>query len=246
MKVSRNEMSAALSRAYEGAGYAIGDYEDAAELTTWSEMCGLGGFAETGFPPVGPIEMTAARLVFEGQNIAVIDAEGAHVCQHGSLALHLAGSLADKYGMATVHLMNCSSPKLILGGLSRIARKGFYLSAYWQQGGVEHGASFEGGSAFPDYWTVPCSETRVSSELSSITILCGASAALLTNAFKQLTVKPEDGQLAMSTALLASRYDAALNDGIEVDAAQWAALNQAIWPILVAASQQSSQGAGPG
>jgi hypothetical protein len=246
MKVSRNEMTAALMRAYEGAGYAIGDYQDAAELTTWSEMCGLGGFTETTFPPSAPAATGATRLLFEDQGIAVIDAEGAQVCQQGSLALQLAASLAVKYGLATVHLTHCRNAKLILGGLSRIARKGFYLSAYWQQDEVEHGASFEAGEVFPDYWTVQGSETSRSSGLSSVTILCSAKAALLSNAFKQLTVKPEDAQQATSSALLANRYDAALNDGIEVGAAHWDALNQAAWPILVAASQQSHEGAGPG
>ena len=38
MKVSRNELRTALMRAYEGAAYAIGDYEEVAELITWSEM----------------------------------------------------------------------------------------------------------------------------------------------------------------------------------------------------------------
>ena len=49
MRVSRNEMNAALKRAYEGAGYDIGDYEDAGELITWAEMCGFDVFSKLDF-----------------------------------------------------------------------------------------------------------------------------------------------------------------------------------------------------
>ncbi len=244
MKVSRNEMNTALQRAYEGAGYAIGDYEDAAELTTWSEMCGLGGFAETEFSLPPPTADTP--LVFEDQGIAVIDAGGGNPCQHGSLAAHLAASMARAWGLATVHLMHCASPKLILGSLARIAVKRFSLCAYWRDGGIQHGASFDSGAAFPDYWTSPDDTKMEPGRLPSVTVLCSIVPALLANAGRQAGIKPENEDSQTSSALLSSRYDEALNSGIEVDADQWDALNRAAWPVLVPASKQSSKGAGPG
>jgi hypothetical protein len=146
MKVSRNEMNTALMRAYEGAGYPIGDYEEAAELITWSQMCGMGGFADADFRPPAPQLQALPRIDYEKNGIAVIDvdyekngiavidANAADVCQYGSLAAHLAATLADRESLACVHLTNCSSPNLILGCLAKIARKGFYLGA-----NVRHG-----------------------------------------------------------------------------------------------------------
>ena len=244
MKVSRNEMRAALMRAYEGAAYAIGDYEEAAELITWSEMCGLGGFTDTSFPPPASPSQQLPRIDYENNGIAVIDAHATDVCQYGSLAAHLACTLASHYGLANVHLTNSSNAKLILGNLANIARKGFYLGAYWQQDGTQHGASFDSASAFPDYWV--CAGDDEASALSNITILCTRQAGLLANTIRQLGFKPENEFHFTSAPILASRYDEALDQGIEVDSAQWAALNQAAWPILVPTSQQSSQGAGPG
>ncbi len=112
MKVSRNEMIAALSRAYEGAGHHIGDYEDAAQMVAWSHMCGLGGFDRIALPPVAPKGGATPRLVFENDDIAVIDAGGADVCEHGSLAAHLAFSKAQKSDFAIVELANCRYPDL--------------------------------------------------------------------------------------------------------------------------------------
>jgi hypothetical protein len=244
MKVSRNEMNAALMRAYEGAAYAIGDYEEAAELTTWLEMCGLGGFADTRFPLPTPQQLP--HIDYESNGIAVIDANAASVCQYGSLAAHLACTLANREGLATVHLANCTNPKLILGSLAKIACKGFYLSAYWQQNSVQHGASFDNGSAYPDYWVLTAEESGSAASLSTITILCTRRAGLLANTTRPLSFKPENELQLTSAAILASRYDSALNQGIEVDPDQWAELNRAAWPILVPTSQQSNQGAGPG
>jgi len=244
MKVSRNEMRAALMRAYEGAAYAIGDYEEAAELITWSEMCGLGGFADTCFPPPASRAQQLPHIDYEGGGIAVIDANAADVCQYGSLAVHLACTLASRHGLASVHLTNCTSAKLILGNLANIAGKGYYLCAYWQQNGSQHGASFDSASSYPDYWV--CASDDKTPALSSITILCTKQAGLLANTTRQLNFRPDNEFQLTSAAVLASRYSETLDRGIEVDCAQWTALNQAAWPILVPTSQQSSQGAGPG
>jgi hypothetical protein len=246
MKVSRNEMKAALMRAYEGAAYAIGDYEEAAELITWSEMCGLHGFADVSFPPPAPQREQLPRIEYENNGIAVIDANAADVCQYGSLAAHLACTLADREGLASVHLTNCSSPKLILGNLAKIARNGFYLSVYWQQNGAQYGASFDSGSAYPEYWLCSTGDNDSTETLASITILCTRQAGLLANTTWPLNFKPENEMHLTGAAIFASRYDAALDQGIDVDPDQWAALNEAAWPILVPTSQQSCLGAGPG
>jgi hypothetical protein len=43
MRVSRNELTASLKKAFEGLGFSVGDYQDAAAMVVWSEMHGLNG-----------------------------------------------------------------------------------------------------------------------------------------------------------------------------------------------------------
>ncbi|SDX91620.1 Protein of unknown function [Ruegeria halocynthiae] len=243
MRVSRNEMIAALSRAYEGAGHHIGDYEDAAQLVTWSHMCGLGGFDRIALPPVGPKGGATPRLVFENDDIAVIDAGGADVCEHGSLAAHLAFSKAQKAGFAIVELSSCRYPDLILRSLSLVAQQGIFISAYWTDQTGSHGASFESGAIFPHYWRVE--KTDVAKECSTVTIMCTTQPALLADAVTRQAEQPGMKRLEVSAAQLAVNYNDALELGIAVPADHWDALNAAAWPILVPSDQHSRAGAGP-
>ncbi|MBQ4827554.1 DUF3726 domain-containing protein [Leisingera sp. HS039] len=244
MKVSRNEMIAALSRAYEGAGHHIGDYEDAAQLVTWSQMCGLAGFDNIAMPPVGPKGGATPRLVFENKEIAVVDAGGAEVCEHGSLAADLAHTKARKSGFAVVQLANCRYPGLILRSLSLVAQQGVFIAAYWQDAAGSHGASFEAGAVFPNYWWV---ESPVGTEeVSTTTIICTDKPTLLADAVARQAEHPKLRRHEYSAAQLAANYGQSLEAGIMVPQAHWDALNASAWPILVATTEQSRAGAGPG
>ena len=244
MKVSRNEMIAALSRAYEGAGHQIGDYEDAAQLVSWSHMCGLGGFERIALPPVGPKGGATPRLVFENADIAVIDAGGADVCEHGSLAAHLAYSKAQKADFAIVELANCRYPDLILRSLSLVAQQGVFVSAYWADQAGSHGASFERGAIYPHYWRVEHADAV--SKCSTLTIICTTQPALLADAVTRQAEQPGVKRLEVSAAQLAANYNLSLEQGIAVPPDHWDALNAAAWPILVPSDQHSRAGAGPG
>ncbi len=243
MRVSRNEMIAALSRAYEGAGYPIGDYEDAAQLVTWSHMCGLGDFDRIAIPPVSPID-SAPELVFENDDIAVIDAGGADVCQHGSLAAHLAYSKAAKSGFAIVELANCSYPELILRNLSLVAQQGVFITAYWKDQIGSHGASFEAGAIFPHYWSVQ--EANESKTISTVTIVCTNQPALLADAVTRQAEIPGMKRVEVSATQLAENYHQSLEQGVAVSPDHWDELNASAWPILVASDTSSRAGAGPG
>lgn len=243
MKVSRNEMIAALSRAYEGAGHEIGDYEDAAQLVTWSQMAGLGGFDRIALPPLAPKGGATPRLVFENDDISVLDAGGADVCEHGTLAAYLMHSKANKSGFAISELANCRYPGLILRGLSIVAQQGVYISAYWKDQAGSHGASFESGAIFPHYWRVDNADD--SKEISTVTIICTTQPALLADAVTRQIEQPELQRHEISAAQFAANYNQALELGIEVDPDHWDALNAAAWPILVPSDAQSRAGAGP-
>lgn len=246
MRVSRNEMIAALRRAYEGAGYDIGDYEDAAELVTWSEMCGLGGFADIALPPVGPKGAATPRLIYEGIGVAVIEAGGADVCEYGSLAAHLAYAKAVREGFATVQLANCTYPGLILRCMSLVAQRAVYLAAYWRDAAGAHGASFDRGAIFPSYWCVSSDESVNLLGPSTITIMCTGEPALLADAVVRQVEQPDLARRELTAVQLGANYDSALENGIDVDPAKWDALNAAAWPILVRSTEQSRAGAGPG
>lgn len=244
MRVSRNEMIAALSRAYEGAGHYIGDYEDAAQLVTWSHMCGLGGFDRIAVPPAGPKGGATPRLIFENDDIAVIDAGGADVCEHGSLAAHMACSKAQKSGFAIVELANCRYPDLLLRCLSLVAQQGVFISAYWTDQAGSHGASFESGAIFPHYWRVD--KPDAGKAYSTVTIICTGQPALLADAVTRQAEQPGVERIEISAAQLAANYNHSLELGIAVPPAHWDALNAAAWPILVPSDRQSRAGAGPG
>lgn len=244
MNVSRNEMIAALKRAYEGAGYDIGDYEDAAELITWCEMSGFNIFSNLALPPASPKGTFVPRLVFEGEQNAVIDAGGSDICQYGPLASHLGFSKARKTGFTMVQLINCTHPILILRCLSLIAQHGIYLSVYWQDENGSHGASFESDAMFPNYWCVP--EQPGQFEASTVTIICSINSGVLADAVVRQNEQPGAARYEYSAVQLSANYDKALEYGIEVDSEQWNALNAAAWPILVKSTDHSRQGAGPG
>ncbi len=246
MRVSRNEMNAALKRAYEGAGYDIGDYEDAAEQITWAEMSGFNVFSGLNIPPCAPKGSSMPQLVFESKSIAVVDAGGAQACQYGALAAHLAYSKAIKEGLTTVQLANCSMPIMLLRSLSLIAQRGVYLSVYWGDHMGEHGASFERGAIFPNYWCIAHNEGTTDVSASDITILCTPKAALLADSIMRQAEDPMLSITSYSAIRLANNYEQDLQQGIEVDPAQWEELNNAAWPILVQASEHSRGGAGPG
>lgn len=243
MKVSRNEMIAALKRAYEGAGYDIGDYEDAAELITWCDMSGFDIFSGLTVPPVSPKGTVVPRLVFEGKQNAVIDAGGSDISQYGPLASHLSYAKATQSGFTIVQLINCTYPILILRCLSLVAQHGVYLSAYWQDAAGSHGASFESGAMFPNYWCAPSQSEQA--ETSTVTIICSTRSGILADAVIRQNEQPGASRYEYSAAQLDANYDAALESGIEVDTEQWDALNAAAWPILVSSTDESRQGAGP-
>ena len=246
MKVSRNEMNTALKRAYEGAGYDAGDYEDAAEQITWAQMCGFDVFSEINFPLSPPKGTATPQLIFEGNGVAVIDAGGAHVCQYGSLAGYLAFSKSLKQGLTTVQLANCSMPQVILRSLSLIAQRGVYLSVYWRDNLGEHGASFERGAVFPYYWRVSSSDEKHKTCTSTVTILCTSKPALLADAVARQEECLNLSTIQLSPSRFAANYELTLQNGIEVSTEKWVELNAAAWPILVPASSQSRAGAGPG
>lgn len=243
MKVSRNEMIAALKRAYEGAGYDIGDYEDAAELITWCEMSGFDVFSGLTLPPVCPKGTVVPRLVFEGEQNAVIDAGGSDICQYGPLASHLSYAKARQADFTVLQLINCTHPILILRCLSLIAQHGVYLTVYWQDAEGNHGASFESGAMFPNYWCVS-SQTQPS-VASTVTIICSNQPGHLADAVSRQNEQPSASRYETSAVQLGANYEAALESGIEVDIDKWNALNAAAWPILVASTDESRLGAGP-
>lgn len=44
MKVSKNELTATLKKAFEALGFQSGDYYDAADMVVWLETHGFDGF----------------------------------------------------------------------------------------------------------------------------------------------------------------------------------------------------------
>ena len=126
MKVSLNELTAAIKRAFEGLGFGLGDYEDAADILTWMEMHGLQGLQELhrGLPYLSKEECTPAGITYEDGNVAVVDTHGNGGLAYVELAAGLAYTNALQSGFAYVRLDHCHNRKMIIKSLVNCARRG--------------------------------------------------------------------------------------------------------------------------
>ena len=80
MRVSRNELTASLKKAFEGLGFSVGDYQDATAMVIWSQMHGLNGLAATpgciALPFMNNCLCLHAKLISNGDNnYALLDGQ---------------------------------------------------------------------------------------------------------------------------------------------------------------------------
>ena len=91
MKVSRNELTASLKKAFEALGFEPGDYYDAADMVVWLETHGFYGFDRllstlAYLNTTGPVY---ADLIQEDKHNFVLDGKGTSILLCGSEAVDL-------------------------------------------------------------------------------------------------------------------------------------------------------------
>lgn len=247
MKISMNELSAALRRCFEATGYFVGNYEDAANMILWLEKHGLKGLEEL-TRALSYINQDSDKplssVVYEDKTSAIIDSHGRSALNCIAASVDLAHAKALENGIATVTVHNCHNRKFILKALTDCGRRGISAAAYWQNGSqvvTEHTAAIKAGDRYPSY-----SEATTNLEISDVdaqalTIIC-SSRVDLTSSLQQS--RGNTDTLNVSAERVALNKEEAVTNGININDELWSEINRLGTGILVSASEQSRLGAG--
>lgn len=131
--VSHNELLKTVEKAFEAMGLRPGERAEAAEAIAWLERHGLQGVAELGKALDHMPAEAQGRLVerYRDGALRVFSADGRTILSAGGVAVDVALSMAQRYGLATVRIENCHNRSLIAGFLTRAAHQDTGILAYW-------------------------------------------------------------------------------------------------------------------
>lgn len=247
MRISLNELNATLKRSFEGMGYFVGTYEDAAQMVSWLEMHSEQGFSELerALPYVNDDDKAAVELLFEDASSAIVDCHGRSALNSLALVLDLAHAKALKAGIATLKVQHCHNRKFILKLLADCGRRGISMMAYWQNGthpATEHVASIGAGERYPRYSEAVLKTGSRTLEKQTMTLICSDRV----NIAAQLMSSPDDrvSWRTVEPDAFAATGRATLESGIEISEVLWQTINQLGEKVLVENSEQSRRGAG--
>ena len=242
MKVSRNELTASLKKAFEALGFEPGDYYDAADMVVWLETHGFYGFdrllsALAYLNTTGPVY---ADLIQEDKHNFVLDGKGTSILLCGSEAVDLIRAEVTKGKNAGLELINCYNRTFILQRLIKAAQRGFAFIAYWRQLDYCVKVSVEAGDFLPEYKTFSLIEEF---DTQSLRIFSGPSLGIIENQFKQHL---KFGSLidTYEFAKMEDCYRNSLEHGVEIDEALWKTLDDLVARVLVESTELSRAGAG--
>ena len=135
MKVSKNELTASLKKAFESLGFQPGDYYDAADMVVWLETHGFDGFDRL-LSVLNYLNTTSpshADLIEEEAGKFVLDGNATSILLCGSEAVDLARSYAIQGSSARLEVINCYNRTFILQRLIKAAQRDLAFVAYWRQ-----------------------------------------------------------------------------------------------------------------
>jgi len=251
MKVSKNELTAALKKSFEGLGFSYGDYLDAAAMVTWSEMTGLDGLQtlERALPFIdaGNSQSPALGYRYADSNNPhpVLDAKGASSLLCGSGIVDLACSLARKNHSVMLRVDNCRNRLFALERLSNAGQRGLVAAMGWFKEGCFSWATIGAGQQYPALKQFVCAPIETSLH-QSLWLFCSTaekdcwelmSAALpeLANANKSEQREPQTLQQA---------YADSLEQGIAMPVPLWEKFDLLTARVLVESTESSRAGAG--
>ncbi|MGI9292574.1 MAG: DUF3726 domain-containing protein [Pseudomonadales bacterium] len=248
MKISKNELTAALKKAFEGIGFGVGDYEDAAGMVTWLETHGLQGLAQlhAALPHLIEKPYLQIELSQEDDRLAVLDAQGGSTLICGGQAVDMAYTKARNMDFGIVQLINCHNRKMIIERLVNTARRGMACMAYWRSSGGPTAftlVSIDAHAEYPncvEYTTQDCDAENK----QSMVFLCGANLSVLQEYVADFLPVSSDSVASATPEAMESSYKQALERGIEMDLALWESLEKLINNVLVEATETSRAGAG--
>jgi LDH2 family malate/lactate/ureidoglycolate dehydrogenase len=252
--VSSNELTGLLKQAFEGMGFTVGDYEDAAEMVVAAQMYGLDALGELALalPQLAERENQGLALREEDASSAVIDARGSSSFHCASTALDLAYTKALEQTVATVTILNCRNPILVFKKLLSCCLRGVACSAHWRsaadfseahllrvlpdgEAGTAPQCSYQRGAVPEDSLPTPPQSLRLSCSVSQQALIdCDTAAGAMPTAL----------EYRLGPQAMAAGFEQALSNGIMIKEMLWAQLGQQAARVLVASSEQSRMGAG--
>ncbi|MGY0399261.1 MAG: DUF3726 domain-containing protein [Ostreibacterium sp.] len=245
MKISYNEIEVLCKKAFSGAGYSVGDYEDASLMIAWTELHGLDGLGELekALPHLTQLHDKVFKVHYQDEIFTIIDANNYSVLTCGPVIIDAVAAKNTRRGTAALRLLNCYNRKLLLGYLSKYALQGHYISATWQASPIiGYIANYTAGKALPIIRRYNTDEMHMNfPKACSINVLFSQQLAfnfvdIDTNyALLALETQPDNLQLFEQNTYC---------NGIEVDESLWQALKNLAANNLVLSNEQSRQGAG--
>ncbi|MFG0465350.1 DUF3726 domain-containing protein [Pseudomonas putida] len=246
MLISSNELTSLLKRVFEGMGYPVGFYEDAAALVKWLQVHGEQGFGELqrALPFVSDRERPALQLLAEESQALLFDCFGRSALNCLPSIVELAETKALEQGCVNVKVRNCHNRKFVLKLLVDCARQGISGLAYWQNGKQpvsEHVASIAAGAAYPTYSEALLVDPATA-DTQTLTLLLSTRIDLLGQLHG--SAGQRNGYRQVSPEQFARAGQSALEGGMDISIELWQQLNQLAEAVLVENSEQSRSGAG--
>lgn len=264
MRVSANELSSQLAKAFVGLGLPHGISRDASEMITWLELYGFetSNYLSDSLRLLEPPSTVPSPSVATTDNRLAVDLKGDSALRLAALYLELAAAKVTTVDNITVSIAHCPDAFWLLGYLPRLVKRGLTVHADCPlpQDSGRVSLSFDEGG-LPILAETSQSSDRLASEQSVIEVMLApslsdnqrASAANPANDESMPTdhrsSPPEKPFATDSTHLrnetLNNRYQESLAMGLSISDELWATLMRYGENTLVEADEQSRQGAGP-
>ncbi|MDE0840791.1 MAG: DUF3726 domain-containing protein [Porticoccaceae bacterium] len=248
MKVSKNELTAALKKSFEGLGFGYGDYLDAANMVVWAQMHGLNGLEQLcrALPFLdGPVYGCRA-LEAEASELWIFNVEGASILLCASQIVDIACSVARRQSKICVRVDNCHNRMFVVERLANAAQRGLTTMACWSTRNTFKIAKFEAQTRFPKLTTFAINN-HDASRAQSLFVMCAVQGFDLQTSLE--TVAPlgltELGVGSeLSSEFFDNAYSEALDLGIEMPVSLWGTLDTLTARVLVESTERSRAGAG--
>ena len=250
MKVSFNEMQGLSRKAFSGIGFDEGDANDAADMVVWMEANGLEGIdalrRSLAFI-LAEDQSRSPELIYQDADLCVVDALNRTALGNASLAIELGYAKCRARGLSVTKIRNCHNRMLIVGYLSRVARRDMSVTAFWRDSHeplTEILVSFKAGEESPEICMYSLDDIPDDTEPNNGITLIMANHVNLRPDFK--TDNKLNNLLRHDSLSMHNWKEHFLKQGIDVDPELWNRLKELATRILVEASDDSRGGAGAG
>lgn len=250
MKVSFNELQGLSRKAFIGIGFEEGDANDAADMVVWMETHGLDGIESLRLGLefiLDEDKSQSPEIIYQDADLCVVDAQNRTVLGNASLAIELGYAKCRARGLSVTKIRRCHNRMLIIGYLSRVARRNMSVTAFWRNAHeplTEILVSFKAGKAEPNICMYSLDDVPDDTEPNSGITLVMVNHVNLLPDFK--TDKKLNNLLRQDKHSMHRRQQHSLTEGIDIDPQLWERLKELAARILVEASDDSRQGAGAG